>query len=88
MSDEHISRPEFNLYVKMNSESNQRTSKALEKMASDNKAIYDQVLGYFHKHDRIEEQVNKNTKTITEISEAVEANSRLTSAANKLTRFE
>jgi len=84
MKDEHISRPEFNLYVKMNAESNDRTSKALEQMASDNKTMHEKLLSYFHKHDRIEEKVNKNTSDIVKLKEAVQANSKLTSIANKI----
>lgn len=84
MSEDHISRPEFNLYVKMNAESNDRTSKALDKMASDNKNMHDKLLGYFSKHDRIEEKVNVNTTKIKELSEAVIANSKYTSIANKI----
>ena len=84
MSDEHISRPEFNLYVKMNAESNERASKALEQMASDNKTMHVEMLDYFHKHDRIEEKVNTNVKDIVKLKEAVQANSKLTSIANKI----
>ena len=84
MSAEHISRPEFNLYVQMNAESNDRTSKALDKMATDNKDMHDKLLAYFNKHDRIEEKVNTNTKKLLELSEAVVANSKLTSIANKI----
>lgn len=83
MSEEHISRPEFNLYVKMSAESNERISKALDKMASDNKDIHDKLLDYFHKHDRIEEKVNTNSERISDLSEAVIANSKFTSIGNK-----
>lgn len=68
----------------MNAESNDRTSKALDKMATDNKSMHEKLLGYFHKHDRIEEKVNINAKKILELSEAVIANSKVTSIANKI----
>lgn len=84
MSEEHISRPEFNLYVQMNAESGDRMSRALDKMATDNKTMHDKLLAYFNKHDRIEEKVNANAAKILELSEAVIANSKLTSIANKL----
>jgi len=84
MSGEPILRPEFNLYVKMNAESNDRTSKALEQMVSDNKIMHERVFEQMLKHDRLEERVNTNSDEIRVLSEAVKANSRLSSIANKI----
>jgi len=84
MSADPILRPEFELYVKMNAESNDRTSKALDQMVSDNKIMHERVFEQMLKHDRIEERVNNNSDDIRELSEAVTANSKLTSIANKI----
>lgn len=84
MKEEPISRPEFNLYVKMNAESAERMSKAIDRMATDNKELHDQLIEYMHSHDTLETRVSNMERLYEKLSKAVIANSKVTSIANKV----
>ena len=89
MNEDPILRPEFELYMKMSSEREERTTKAIEKMAEENtkqnesmEKIINLLTKYINKHDRLEERVNTNSDDIRDLSEAVVENSKTTNLKN------
>lgn len=82
MSADPISRPEFDLYLKMNAESNQATSKAIEAIQSQGQQTLDVLKEYtIHnnvKHDETNKRIIKLFEKQKTLEEAVEANSKIT----------
>lgn len=68
----------------MNAESAKLTSQAIDRMVTDNKNLHDKLIDYMHSHDTLKHQVRTNTDDLKELSNAVLANSKVTSIANKI----
>ena len=82
MRDDPISRPEFDLYLKMNAESNQATSKAIEAIQTQGQQTLDVLKEYtIHnnvKHDNTNARLIKLFEKQKTLEEAVDANSKIT----------
>ena len=91
MTGDPVYRPEFELYMTESSKREERTTKAIEKMVTENKttngllnANNSLLAEYINKHDRIEERVNENSDNIRDLTLVVEANTKLTSIVGVL----
>lgn len=76
MKDEPVYRPEFEIFMKMSSEREERTTIAIESMVEENKknnsllnTTNDLLTDYIHKHDNIETRVNKNSDDIKDLQQ-------------------
>ena len=82
MSGEPISRPEFDLYLKMNAESNQSTAKAIEAIQMQGQetleVLKELIIHNSVKHDNTNERLIKLFEKLKTLEEAVEANSKIT----------
>lgn len=92
MKEDHISRPEFDLYVKMTAESNKKTSAAVESIARShkeaikesretNQILREYIIHNNNKHDKTDERLTVQSNKIEALSHAVEANSNVTAFA-------
>lgn len=88
MKDEAIKRPEFDLYMKMNAQSNRTTAEAVTAIQKQGQETLNVLKEYTihnnHKHDETNKRVTHQGGEITILKEAVAANSKLTSIANKI----
>lgn len=90
MSGEPILRPEFDLYVKMSAESNEKTSKAIESIAEShkeaikesretNQILKEYIIHNNHKHDETNKRITALAKKFNKIEEVVKANADVVS---------
>lgn len=83
MSADPISRPEFDLFLKMNAESNKVTSDAVAKIQIQGQETLDVLREYTihnnHKHDETNKRIVDLAKKQSEIKEAVDANTKISS---------
>jgi len=88
LSDDHILRPEFNLYVKMTAESMasiaESTKESAKESRESNQILREYIITNNNKHEKTDEEITEIKVEQKLIKEAVEANSRLTSIANKI----
>jgi len=88
MSADPISKREFDLYMKMNSETNKTTSKAILAIQKQGQETLDVLKEYTihnnHKHDETNKRIIDLATKQEKLSEAVAANSRVTSFAKKI----
>jgi len=82
LSGEPISRPEFDLYLKMTTESSQATAKAIEAIQIQGQetleVLKELIIHNSLKHDNTNERLIKLFEKQKTLEEAVEANSKIT----------
>lgn len=95
MSGEPILRPEFDLYVKMSAEANEKTAKAIESIAEShkesikesretNQILKEYIIHNNHKHDETNKRITSLAKKLNKVEEVVKANAKVTSWANTM----
>lgn len=92
MSGEPIYRPEFDLYVRMSAEANEKTSKAIESIAEShkesikenretNQILREYIIHNNQRHDETNKRLTAQGKEMAELKELVKANSKVTAFA-------
>jgi len=85
MKEDHISRPEFDRYVKMTAEAMATIAKSTQETAKEsresNQILREYIITNNHKHDAADKRMTAQAKEMGKIKAAVEANSRVTSFA-------
>lgn len=91
MKGEAIKRPEFDLYMKMNAESNRATSKAVTAIQKQGQETLDVLKEYTihnnHKHDETNKRVTHQGQEINVLKEVVAANEKITSFWNTIFKY-
>ncbi len=91
MNGEAIKRPEFDLYMKMNAESNEVTSKAVAAIQKQGQETLDVLKEYTihnnHKHDETNKRVTHQGQEINALKEVVAANDKITSFWNTIFKY-
>lgn len=89
MRDDPVYRPEFELYMQISSEREERTTTAIESMVEENKknnnllnTTNDLLTDYIHKHDHIEKRVNRNSDDIKDLQEIALDSEKVTDVYN------
>jgi len=81
MSGDPISRPEFDLYMKMSAESNQQTSRAITAIQEQGQetlaVLKEYTIHNNHKHDETKAEQVKQAIKIRNLTEAVKANTNV-----------
>ena len=77
MSGEHVSRPEFDLYMKIHSEAATQTATAITQLT-------EYTIHNDHKHEEVNRRLTDQGKTLVKIKEAVKANSKVTQIAKPI----
>lgn len=85
MKDEPVSRPEFDLFVKVTADAMTKIADATAEQAKEskvtNKILLEHTITNNHKHERTAEELDYLKTQIRKLKAAVEANSKLTSIA-------
>lgn len=88
MNDSPIMRPEFDLYVKMTAEAMKKIAASSEEQAIEsretNTILREYIITNNNKHERTSEEIDVLKMKYRKIKDAVEANSKVTSIANKI----
>lgn len=90
MSGEPILRPEFDLYVKMSAEANEKTSRAIESIAEShkesikesretNQILKEYIIHNNHKHDEANKRTTALAKELNKVKEVFKANADVVS---------
>ena len=77
MSGDPVLRPEFDLYMRVNSESTSKISEAITKLT-------EYTIHNDHNHTEVERRLTNQGLSITNLTEAVNANSRVTQIARPI----
>ena len=88
MNGEHITRPEFDIYVKMTAESMSLIAASTKESAKESREINQILREYIitnnNKHEKTSGHIIEIKEDQKLIKEVVDANSRVTSIANKI----
>ena len=77
MSGEHVSRPEFDMFMKTTADASKQTAEAITKLT-------EYTIHNDHKHIEVDRRLSNQGKTIYKLKEAVEANTRVTQIAKPI----
>lgn len=77
MSDDAVSRPEFNMFMKTSSDATTKISEAITKLT-------EYTIHNDHKHEEIDKRLTNQGETLNVLSEAVAANTKVTQIAKPI----
>lgn len=77
MSENQVLRPEFDLFMRTNSESVTKISEAITKLT-------EYTIHNDHKHDEVEKRLTNQGQQMTKLTEAVAANTKVTQIAKPI----
>lgn len=85
MKGEHITRPEFDLYVKMTAESMasiaESTKESAKESRESNQILREYIITNNNKHEKTSDQIVDIKQQLKKVKEVVEANSKVTQVA-------